>query len=483
MAALRQSCCIKISDFPMRCEELRDRELCDLPYIITRDNSIAYISTLAARTGVDFRMSVNLVKAIYPGVRILPYDGDLYCTMHRVFLDIYADCSPFVEPMREGEAFIDLTGVQDDAAEVRRIIDRVRTESPVSGIYMAFCSSTSKLISRIGANIAAASSDSWRHRKGLAKHVRDSDADFVFLVIKDESKADFIERLPIQYLWSANAEDVSKLYQLGINRIGDIRKIPVSVLAGQIGDSAYRVLEMSYGIDGTPVYPCYPEVELWEKRTFEGGADNLESLTLAMDDILQVLVKRLTDMDMTTSSLSLQVFLSGKEEGRVISHDKKLKRPTASLRYVESALNRMIQLIVRDLCTGDSGSAGGPHSAGDSRSAGDPHPAGGSRSAEGSRPAGSSHSARSEVSEHNDANVRPTDSRVISGICVRFKDIQRADAGKVNLFDDVGKEEREQLLERTMFSIEGRFGANTIELAGALASSRRDKLRAALDVF
>ena len=34
-----------------------------------------------------------------------------------------------------------------------------------------------------------------------------------------------------------------------------------------------------------------------------------------------------------------------------------------------------------------------------------------------------------------------------------------------------------------MFNIEGRFGANTIELAGALASSRRDKLRAALDVF
>ena len=182
---MRQSCCIKIRDFPMRCEELRDLELCDLPYIITRDNSIAYRSTLAAKTGVDLRMSVNLVKTIYPGVRILPYDSDLYCTMHRVFLDIYADCSPFVEPMREGEAFIDLTGVQDDSAEVRRVIDRVRAESPVSGVYVVFCSSTSKLISRIGANIAAAASESSRHPRGLVKHVRDSDADFVFLVIKD----------------------------------------------------------------------------------------------------------------------------------------------------------------------------------------------------------------------------------------------------------------------------------------------------------
>jgi hypothetical protein len=72
---------------------------------------------------------------------------------------------------------------------------------------------------------------------------------------------------------------------------------------------------------------------------------------------------------------------------------------------------------------------------------------------------------------------------MISEICIRFKGIQPMDAGKVNLFDDVRKEEREQLLERTMFNIEGRFGANTIELAGALAGSRRDKLRAALDVF
>ena len=84
----------------MRCEELRNGELCNLPYIIARDHSIAYISKLAAKTGVDFRMSVNLVKAIYPGVRILPYDRDLYCAVHRLFLDIYADCSPFVEPVR-----------------------------------------------------------------------------------------------------------------------------------------------------------------------------------------------------------------------------------------------------------------------------------------------------------------------------------------------------------------------------------------------
>lgn len=429
-ADVRQSCCIKISDFPMRCEELRDPSLHDVPYMITRDRRIAHISPLAVAMGVSSRMSVSLVKAVYPSVRILPYDSDLYFSIHRDFLDAYADSSPFVEPLGDGEVFIDLTGVRDEVVEVRQMVDRVRVRSRLSGVFMTLCSSTSKMVSRIGANLAASVSLESRRRqfdRYFGRYVRDSGADFVFLKIGDESKADFIKMLPVQYLWLADRDDLDKLYQLGVKRIGDIGRVPIDVLASRIGDSAYRIHELSYGIDSTPVYPCYPEMELREVRTFESGVAGTEGLIAVIDDILESLIKRLTDMSMTTSSLGLGISVAGMDE--VTSYDKKLKHPTASQRYIGSVLRQMVSKVAADICSGTSGFA------------------------------------------------------AIEEIAVRFKGIQIADTCKIDLFDDMGRKEREQQLEKVMLSIEGRFGSDRIELAGELVTSRRDQLRAILDPF
>ncbi|MGB4669775.1 MAG: hypothetical protein WBI38_06455, partial [Bacillota bacterium] len=246
---MRQSCCIKIADFPMKCEEMRDSSLRDTPYVIIRDGRITHISASAAKAGVDFKMSGDLVKTVYPSVRVLPYDSELYSSIHTDFLDVYADCSPAVEPVKEGEVFIDLTGVRDEAAEIKGLVDKVRTRSRVPGIYMAICSSTSKLVSRIGANLVAIYAGAAGFQKRFGRHIRDASDDFVFVKVKDELKADFIKGLPVQYLWSADRADIDKLYRLGVKRIYDIRRIPISVLATQIGDSAYRIYELSYGID------------------------------------------------------------------------------------------------------------------------------------------------------------------------------------------------------------------------------------------
>ena len=51
------------------------------------------------------------------------------------------------------------------------------------------------------------------------------------------------------------------------------------------------------------------------------------------------------------------------------------------------------------------------------------------------------------------------------------------------MFDDLERRERKQRLQKAMLSIERRFGVDKIELAGKLACSRHDQLRAVLDMF
>mgnify|MGYP000904859929 CR=1 FL=1 len=430
---MRQVCCVKINDFPLKCEEMRNPSLRDIPYVITRDCSIAHISPLAAKAGVDFKMSINLVKSVYPSVRILPYDSEFYASVYKNFLDAYVDCSPAIEPVRDGEAFIDLTGIRDEVAEIRRVVDRVRIRSRVPSIYMTICSSTSKLISRIGANLALVfdNRDSFRNRFG--RYIRDAGADYVFLKIGDESKADFIKGFPIQCIWSADKKDIDKLYQLGIKRIGDIRCVPVSVLAAQIGDSAYKIYELSYGIDPTPVYPCYPEMELREKKAFESGISSMDVLIAAVEDMLRILIKRLTDMNMTASSLTLEVCKVDRGQREMVSYDKKFKQNTSSQRYIGNVLRQIIHEITRDNHPGDCSCSSG--------------------------------------------------FCAIEEICIRLKDIKALDPGKIDLFDDLERKERERRLEKAMHAIESRFGADKIEFAGSLAGSRHDQLRAILDVF
>ena len=436
---MRQSCCIKIADFPMKCEEMRDSSLRDTPYVIIRDGRITHISASAAKAGVDFKMSGDLVKTVYPSVRVLPYDSELYSSIHTDFLDVYADCSPAVEPVKEGEVFIDLTGVRDEAAEIKGLVDKVRTRSRVPGIYMAICSSTSKLVSRIGANLVAIYAGAAGFQKRFGRHIRDASDDFVFVKVKDELKADFIKGLPVQYLWSADRADIDKLYRLGVKRIYDIRRIPISVLATQIGDSAYRIYELSYGIDSTPVYPCYPEMELCERRVFGRGISEIECLISVLDDMLEALIKRLADTNMTTSGLILEVHWidSGKRE--MTSLTKKLKHHTASQSYIRNALRQAVSEIVAG-----NGFAGSTHLSSDTDSP-----------------------REWEIEE----------------ICIRFKGIKSPDLAKVDLFDDLERRERKQRLQKAMLSIERRFGVDKIELAGKLACSRHDQLRAVLDMF
>lgn len=436
---MRRSCCIKISDFPMKCEEMREPSLQGVPYIITRDSCIVHISALASRVGVDLKMSVDLVKTVYPDVCILPYDSELYSSIHTDFLDIYADYSYAVEPVREGEAFIDLTGVRDEIAEIRSLVDKVRMRSQIPDIYMAICSCPSKLVSRIGANLVAVYAGPERFQERFGRYIRDADADFVFVKIEDESKADFIKRLPIHYLWCANREDIGKLHRLGVKRISDIRCIPINVLVRQIGDSAYRIYELSYGIDSTPVHPCYPEMEMCERKVFEGCISGVEGLTSVLDDMLETLIKRLTDMNMTTSGLALEVYRVDSGRREMISFDKKLKHYTTSRRYIRNVLRQAMSEII----TGN-------------------------------------------ISANSTQSLDYTDSPgswEIEEICIRFKGIRSPDLDKVDLFDDLERREREQRLQKAMLSIEGRFGTDKIELAGTLACSRHDQLRAVLDMF
>ena len=136
---MRRSCCIKMADFPMKCEEMRFES--PRYSICHHSRRPHYHISASAKAGVDFKMSGDLVKTVYPSIRVLPYDSELYSSIHTDFLDVYADCSPAVEPVKEGEVFIDLTGVRDDPPRSRAHRQGAHEISSAWHL-MAICSST-----------------------------------------------------------------------------------------------------------------------------------------------------------------------------------------------------------------------------------------------------------------------------------------------------------------------------------------------------
>jgi len=203
----------------------------------------------ARRFGVRSAMPVFQARQLCPqGVFTHPR-MDRYREVSGEVMATLQEFSPLVEKVSIDEAFIDLSGTErlhGPPTEVGRILK--------NRIYEAV---------HLTCSIGVAPN------RFLAKIASDFKKPDGLTLINPDQVADFIDRLPIGKVPGVGPKTELKITELGIRFLGDIRKFPEHTLSTIFGSYGRRLLELSRGIDPTPITPDSPAQSVSSECTLE----------------------------------------------------------------------------------------------------------------------------------------------------------------------------------------------------------------------
>jgi len=213
----------------------------------------------ARKFGVRSAMPIVQARQRCPqGVFIPPRMGR-YQEVSAEVMDILQEFSPLVEPVSIDEAFLDLAGTErlhGNPTELARTIKK-----------------------RIHETVHLTCSIGVAPSRFLAKVASDFQKPDGLTVIHPDQIAAFIDRLPIGKVPGVGPKTHARLEQLGIRFLGEIRKFPEPTLESIFGSYGLRLLELSRGIDPTPVTPHSPAKSVSSECTLEEDTRDPAALT------------------------------------------------------------------------------------------------------------------------------------------------------------------------------------------------------------
>jgi DNA polymerase-4 len=201
----------------------------------TNRGVVSAASYEARKFGVHSAMPIFQAKKKCPQGVFVPPRMHRYKAVSQGIMAILKGYSPLVEMVSIDEAYIDIAGCTGILGSPREIALTLKKK-----IQTETCLTCSVGIAPV---------------RFLAKIASDLDKPDGLTIIHPEQVADFIDTLAIQKVPGIGKKSAKQLNRIGIRFLGDIKHYPREMLTGRLGKFGYRLIDLSNGIDPTPVSP------------------------------------------------------------------------------------------------------------------------------------------------------------------------------------------------------------------------------------
>jgi DNA polymerase-4 len=212
--------------------------------------SVVCAASYEARAfGVRSAMAALRAERLCPGATFVPPDFTRYRAVSRSTREIFKRHTDLVEPLSLDEAYLDVTenksGLRTATLVARTIREQIRQELNLTASAGV---APNKFLAKIASD--------WRKPDGL-------------FVIQPEDIDAFLTPLPVERLPGVGKVTAEKLAQLGIQTVGDLRGLALSVLEHRFGRYGVRLHELARGVDESEVVPDRPTQSISVEDTFE----------------------------------------------------------------------------------------------------------------------------------------------------------------------------------------------------------------------
>jgi len=233
-------------------EKLDNPDLKGKPVIVGglgKRGVVATASYEARRYGVRSAMPISMARKLCSNGIYLPPRFDRYQQISKRIREIFSSYTPEVEPISLDEAFLDVTKTAKSfnlaIAKAKRIKEEVKKETGLS------CSAV------VAPN------------KFLAKLASDMQKPDGFVVIRKDEIEGILTDLPVSKIWGVGRVTEVKLDEMGIQTVGELRRVPRSKLKNIFGKQGEDLYQLARGIDESPVVSYHRIKSISQEMTFD----------------------------------------------------------------------------------------------------------------------------------------------------------------------------------------------------------------------
>ncbi|MGE4579048.1 MAG: DNA polymerase IV [Desulfuromonadales bacterium] len=292
--------------------EQRDQpELRNRPVIVggSRTRGVVSACSYEARAfGVRSAMPLARAVQLCPEAVVLPVRMEAYKAVSRKIFAIFRQFTDRVEPLSIDEAFLDVTGCERLLGEAVSIAQNIRNS--------------------IRKELALPASAGVAPNKYLAKLASEAAKPDGLKVIHPHEIEAFILPLPIGALWGIGSKGRERLNRLGINTIGELRRLSLAQLIQLFGVTGQRFYELARGIDDRPIIMDDTVKSIGQEETFPADLFDVDTLQTHLLRLTEKVASRLRKKSLLASALTIKVKYGNFEQ---VTRSKTLENPSASV--------------------------------------------------------------------------------------------------------------------------------------------------------
>lgn len=222
----------------------------------------------ARKFGVHSALPILTARKLCPHGIFLPVRMGRYQEISSRIMDIFQRFTPLVEPLSLDEAFLDVTASQSLMGSAEDIARQIRVlVRETLGLTVSAGVGGSKLVAKIASDL--------NKPDGLT-------------IVPAGQEETFLAPLPIGRLWGVGRTTRDALALIGVTTIGDLRRMPQSILIAKFGKGGLMMHESARGIDPRPVEPRQEAKSIGHEETF---AEDLRDTKRIEQELLALCLK------------------------------------------------------------------------------------------------------------------------------------------------------------------------------------------------
>jgi DNA polymerase-4 len=279
-------------------EELKNPSLVGKPFAVGgmpgQRGVVSSCSYAARQFGVRSAMPTGKALQLCPGLILVSGHHSDYEAYSEQVMDILKQISPLVEIVSIDEAFVDFSDLPDNPEVLAR-----RTQQQVRARVNLPCSiglASNKLVAKIATDAGKA-----ENRTGRAP--------CAIKYVKPGSEEEFLAPLPVSAIWGVGPKMSARLNDLGIEKIGDLLKIPESTLRDWVGNAANFLLQAARGQDASPVVTEHDLKSISQETTFSRDLCDPQEIERTIQWLTEKVARRLRENRMCGDTVRIKVRL------------------------------------------------------------------------------------------------------------------------------------------------------------------------------
>ncbi len=287
LAPLRKIVHVDMDAFYASVEQRDDPALRGKPVVVAWKGrrSVVCAASYEARTfGIRSAMPAVTAERLCPQAVFVPPDFTRYKAVSRAVREIFARHTDLIEPLSLDEAYLDVTENKTGLPTATRVAMAIRQQIREE---LALTASAGVAPNKFLAKIAS----DWRKPNGL-------------FVIQPKDFDAFLPPLPVGRIPGVGKVTESRLKQIGVATVGDVRSLGLSALQAQLGRFGTRLHELAHGIDDGPVVSDRPTKSISAEDTFEQDVP-----LSATDDVVRRLAEKVWSASRRESRVARTVVL------------------------------------------------------------------------------------------------------------------------------------------------------------------------------